>query len=260
LLEVDDPDDPRLADFHGVRLRDDRHFPFFIAEGRAAVAELLASPYPIRAVLLLDRKAEKVAPLLNGIDVPVYVAPESVLRATLGFNLHRGVVASADRIALPTVEEVIRDARFVAVLERLNDHENLGSLFRNARALGVDAVLLDPETADPLYRRCVRVSMGHVLRIPIARFTQWPDGLDSLRRAGFTMLALTPSPDALTIDEIVPAGRIALLLGSEGTGLSDAALHAADTHVRIPMANAVDSLNVATAAAIAFQRLRVRDR
>ena len=255
MLSVTDPDDPRLADFHGVRLRDDRHFPFFIAEGRAAVAELVQSPYPVRAVLLLDRKAANVAPLLDGLDVPVYVAPEPVLRATLGFNLHRGVVASADRVRMPSVDDVIGNARFVAVLERLNDHENLGALFRNARALGVDAVLLDPEAADPLYRRCVRVSMGHVLRMPMARFAAWPDDLDVLRRAGFTLVALTPAPDAIDINDVDAPGRVGLLLGSEGSGLSDAALAAADVRVRIPMANGVDSLNVATAAAIAFHRL-----
>src|SRR4051812_34724830 len=124
MIEVEAADDPRLADFHGVRLRDDRHFPFFIAEGRAALVELIRSPYRVRAVLLLDRKAAKVAPLLEGIDAPVYTAPEHVLRATLGFNLHRGVVASADRVAMRPVTDVIDGARVVAVLERLNDHEN----------------------------------------------------------------------------------------------------------------------------------------
>ena len=150
----------------------------------------------------------------------MYVAPERVLRTTMGFNLHRGIVASAHRTPLPEPESLLAKATRVAVLERLNDHENLGSLFRNARAFGLDAVLLDPQTADPLYRRCVRVSMGHVLRVPFARFTAWPDGIDTLQRHGFTVVALTPSPGALPIDEIAasPPEKIAIVLGAEGPG------------------------------------------
>jgi tRNA G18 (ribose-2'-O)-methylase SpoU len=257
LIPVDDPDDPRLDDFRGLRLREDRHLDHFIVEGRAAVAELVDSAYEARAVLVLDRKAARLEPLVERLGVPVYVAPEAVLRTTMGFNLHRGIVASAHRAPLPEPESLLRDATRVAVLERLNDHENLGSLFRNARAFGLDAVLLDPQTADPLYRRCVRVSMGHVLRVPFARFEAWPDGIDTLQGHGFTVVALTPSPDAVPIDEIAssPPQRIAIVLGAEGPGLTDEALAAADVCVRIPISDAVDSLNVATAAAVAFHRL-----
>jgi tRNA G18 (ribose-2'-O)-methylase SpoU len=257
LIRVDDPDDPRLDDFRGLRLREDRLLSHFVVEGRAAVAELVHSPYRARAVLLLDRKAERVAPLVEGLDAPVYVGPEPVLRATMGFNLHRGVIASAERTPLPDPETLLERATRVAVLERLNDHENLGSLFRNARAFGLDAVLLDPQTADPLYRRCVRVSMGHVLRVPFARFTSWPEGIDLLQQNDFKVVALTPSLSALSIDEIAqsPPDKIAIVLGAEGPGLSDETLAMADACVRIPMADGVDSLNVATAAAIAFHQL-----
>src|SRR5262249_16988736 len=153
----------------------------------------------------------------------------------------------------PDLESLLSNATRVAVLERLNDHENLGSLFRNARAFGLDAVLLDPQTADPLYRRCVRVSMGHVLRVPFARFAEWPDGIGLLHAHGFEVLALTPSPDATTIDEVAASRRekVAIVLGAEGPGLTDETLAMADVCVRIPMSNTVDSVNVATAAAIA---------
>ena len=250
LVEVDEPHDPRLVDFPGLRLRDDRRHDHFVAEGRSAVAELVRSPYPVRSVLVLARKADQVVPLVEHLDVPVYLAPEPVLRATIGFNLHRGIIASADRLPERSVAEVVDGARTIAVLERLNDHENMGVLFRSARALGVDAVVLDPETADPLYRRCVRVSMGHALHVPYARVTAWPDAIDDLKAAGFTIAALTP--DGCVDVRDVDAAKVAFLLGAEGPGLSDAALARSDVRAAIPMVDGVDSLNVATAASIAF--------
>jgi tRNA G18 (ribose-2'-O)-methylase SpoU len=240
-----------------LRLREDRHLDHFIVEGHAAVAELVESPYVARAVLVLDRKAARVEPLVERLDVPVYIAPESVLRKTMGFNLHRGIVASAHRAPLPAPDSLLANATQVAVLERLNDHENLGSLFRNARAFGLDGVLLDPQTTDPLYRRCVRVSMGHVLRVPFARLTAWPGDIEKLHAHGFAVVALTPSRDALSIDDIAGClpEKVAIVVGAEGPGLTDETLALADVRVRIPMAGSVDSLNVATAAAIAFHRL-----
>ena len=251
-IEVDDPADPRLFDF--VELRDGRSPEgAFIVEGLTPLSELVTSRYRTRAVLVARSKVDRVAPLLRDIDAPLYAGDMSLLRATVGFNLHRGVVASAQR--LPPVDPlaIVEGARHLAVLEDLNDVENLGNLFRSARALGVDAVLLDPRTADPLYRRCVRVSMGHVLHVQFARFDAWPAPLEQLRAAGFTVAALTPAPDASAIDEL-RAERIAWLLGAEGSGLTDAAMAHADRRVRIPMVSGVDSLNVGTAAAIAFQR------
>lgn len=250
-IVVDDPTDPRLFDF--VELRDGRSPEgAFIVEGLNPLRELVRSSYPMRAVLVANSKLPRVAPMLDGIDVPLYVGDMPLLRATVGFNLHRGVVASAQRRPLPDPLSLLQGARRIAVLEDLNDVENLGNLFRSARAFGIDAVLLDPQTADPLYRRCVRVSMGHVLHVPFARFDRWPAPLVDVRASGFTVVALTPAADAVPIDE-VRAERIAWVLGAEGPGLSDEALAAADVRVRIPIAAEVDSLNVGTAAAIAFR-------
>jgi tRNA G18 (ribose-2'-O)-methylase SpoU len=179
-----------------------------------------------------------------------------LLSEVIGFRLTRGVLASADRIPPPPLATLLGRARAVAVLEALNDFENIGAVFRNAAAFGVDAVLLDPRCADPLYRRSVRVSMGHVLRVPFAVLPgAWPQSLAVVRQAGFRLLALTPRTDATRLSRVRPPERWAVLLGAEGPGLSDAALDAADEIVRIPMAAGVDSLNVATAAAVAFALL-----
>jgi len=176
LIEVADPADPRLFDF--VALRDGRSPDgAFIVEGLNPLGELLRSSYPVRSVLVASSKVARVEPLLVGIDAPLYVGDMDLVRATVGFNLHRGVVASATRVPAVDPLSLLDGARRIAILEDLNDVENLGNLFRSARAFGVDAVLLDPRTADPLYRRCVRVSMGHVLHVPFARFPSWPETL-----------------------------------------------------------------------------------
>ena len=187
---------------------------------------------------------------------PSTCASREILAATVGFNLHRGAVAAADRRPLPGLGDVLAGARLVVVLEGLNDAENLGAIARSARALGVDAALLDPTCIDPYYRRIVRVSMGEVLLLPVARAQRWPDDLDAIRRAGFGLWALTPDRAAADLWSLDVPDRVALLLGSEGPGLSDAALAAADRQVRIPIDAAVDSLNVGHAAAIAFAALR----
>jgi tRNA G18 (ribose-2'-O)-methylase SpoU len=248
LIPIDDPADPRIADYVGMR--DGRTGrDVVIVEGAVALEQLVGSRYPVRSVLVLPTQVDRVP---AGIDAPVYVAPHDVLTATVGFDLHRGVVASADRMPLPTAAAVCGDARTVLVLEDLNDHENLGSLFRNAAAFGVDAVLLTPRCADPLYRRSVRVSLGHALRVPFARV----DSIGDVRALGFTVLALTPDPAATKLNGIQFSDRVAFALGAEGAGLSAAATAAADQCVRIPMAPGVDSLNVATAAAVALYALR----
>ena len=169
----------------------------------------------------------------------------------VGFHLNRGVLATADRVSFPPAAELLARARSVAVLEGVGDHENLGAVFRNAAALGVDAVLLAPGCADPLYRRSVRVSMGTVLGVPFAPLPWLDEGITLLRDNGFRIVALTPAGE-LTLREAVPGGRVAIMVGSEGPGLTPAALRSADMRVRIPMSGGVDSLNVATAAAIAF--------
>src|SRR6185437_12824267 len=193
-------------------------------------------------------------PDLAGVPFPVYATSADVLASTVGFHLNRGVLAAADRAPEPAPGPLLAAAGRV-VLEGVNDHENLGALFRNAAGLGVDAVLLGPRCADPLYRRSVRVSMGHVLRVPFARLPSWPELRSAL--AGFTVLALAPHPPSMPLSTVDPSEpRLALLLGAEGPGLTAEALAAADARVRIPMAFGVDSLNVATAAAIALYHLR----
>jgi tRNA G18 (ribose-2'-O)-methylase SpoU len=252
-LAVDDPDDPRLADYvdlsdPDLRRRVEAESGFFIAESPLVVRRLLGSGRRVRSVLVTADQHAALHDVLATVAVPVYVAAPPVLRRVVGFELHRGAVASADRWPLPPLPDVLGAARRVAVCERINDHENLGVVFRSAAALGIDAVLLDGECADPLYRRCVRVSIGHVVTLPWTRIA----ALEELRSAGFATMALTPHPDAIAIDDVAWPGRVALLLGAEGPGLSDAWQRAADVPVRIPMAPGADSLNVATAAAIAF--------
>jgi tRNA G18 (ribose-2'-O)-methylase SpoU len=254
----DEPPGDLLDDYRALRDPDrrrevERRRDVFVVEGRFALEALLDSPYPVRSVLVAEPKAAAIGSLVAG-RAPLVVVPAAEMAAITGFRFHRGVVAAAGRLPPPPLDEVLAtDARTVAVLEGLNDHENLGALFRNAAAFGVGAVLLDPTTADPLYRRSVRVSAGHVLRVPWTRLA-WPGDLAGLRDRGFRIVALTPAPDADPIDRLAAdrPRRVAFLLGAEGPGLSDVALAAADQRVRIPIAPGVDSLNVATAAAIAF--------
>jgi tRNA G18 (ribose-2'-O)-methylase SpoU len=261
-IEVDDPADPRLADFRDLTRADRRPDRpggrgLVLAEGVPVVRRLLDSPYPMRAVLGVPARIEALAAELSEVDAPVYVASPDLLATVVGFHLNRGVLASADRAPVPALPELLGAALRLAVCEGVNDHENLGALFRNAAAFGVDAVLLGDRCADPLYRRSVRVSMGHVLRVPFAGLHPWPGGLDLLRAAGFTVLALTPRQPSVPVSDLDPVrlARTALLLGAEGPGLTDDALAAADLRVRIPMAPGVDSVNLATAAAIAFHHL-----
>jgi len=252
-----------------------------VVEGRLAVGRLLTSGYTARSLLVDDHQLTSASELVattQAQGVTVFVAPREVLAATVGFNLHRGVVAIANRPTPADPGELLANVAAtsapadtlprIAVLEGLNDHENIGALFRNAAAFGVGCVLLDPSCADPLYRRAIRVSVGHVLHVPYARFAEWPSGLDLLRDAGFVIAALAPR---LPSDIAVPAvslsklasgsvgfGQctgVALLLGAEGSGLSHAAVAASDVVINIPMAEGVDSLNVATAAAVAFHAL-----
>ena len=254
LTTVDDVADPRVDDFRDLTTADRRPDRpggrgLVIAEGVVVVRRLLDSPYPVRALLGVPRRLAELD--LDGVDVPAYAAEADTMARIVGFHLNRGVLAVADRAPLPSVADLAR-GRVLAVLEGVNDHENLGALFRNAAALGVDGVLLGPRCADPLYRRSVRVSMGHVLRVAFTTLPEpWPAALAALD--GHTIVALTPSADAVPLAAAGLAGRrVALLLGAEGPGLTDEALRYAHLRVRIPMATGVDSLNVATAAAVAF--------
>jgi tRNA G18 (ribose-2'-O)-methylase SpoU len=258
-LAVDDPDDPRLADYAeltdpAARRRRERD-ELFVAEGVTAIERLLRSGHRIRSVLLTAQALSRFDGALDSLDAPVYVAPKAVLAATVGFDLHRGAIAAADRRPLPSVAEAIAGTSRVAVLEGLNDPENLGAVARSARALGVDALVLDPRCIDPYYRRTIRVSMGEVLFLPVARATEWPGDLTVLHAAGFETWALTPDVGAESLWSLAVPPRVAVLLGAEGPGLSTAAKAAATRLVRIPIDPAVDSLNVGHAAAVAFAHL-----
>jgi tRNA G18 (ribose-2'-O)-methylase SpoU len=257
LEPVADLADPRLADYHHLRepsrrMGIEQARGIFTVEGHLSVAALLSSRYRTRSVLVTEAHADRY----RDVDVPVFSLPSRAIEALTGVHFHRGVLAAADRPALPTLAELASSARRLLVLEGVNDHENTGALFRNAAAFGVDGVVLDPTAADPLYRRATRVSLGHVLRVPFTRAARWPGALDELQSLGFALVALSPSADESMGDVVagVPQ-RLALLVGAEGPGLTPAALAAADRRVRIPMAPGVDSVNVATAAAIALAAL-----
>jgi tRNA G18 (ribose-2'-O)-methylase SpoU len=254
-------DDPRLADYRHLRepsrrMAVERDRGIFTLEGALSVEALLASRFVTRSVLVAEEHIDKMAARL-GVDAPLFAMPAAAMTELTGVHFHRGVLAVAERPALPPLEDLVAGTRTILVLEAVNDHENIGSIFRNAAAFGVDAVVLDPTTADPLYRRSTRVSLGHVLRVPFTRSESWPTALADLRALGFTTVALTPAPDAVPLAALAtdPPEHVALVLGAEGPGLSVAALEAVDRRVRIPMAPGVDSVNVATAAAIALSAL-----
>ncbi|MGH3520715.1 MAG: TrmH family RNA methyltransferase [Haloechinothrix sp.] len=265
VIFTDDVADVRLDDFRDLTRADRRPDRpggkgLVIAEGTVVVRRLLESPYPVRALLGVERRIRELGDALADVDVPAFVTSAEVMADVVGFHLNRGVLAVADRAPQPSVDELTSGARAVVVLEGVGDHENLGAIFRNAAALGVDGVLLGAGCSDPLYRRSVRVSMGHVLRVPFAELAPWPDALEVLRSKGFRIAALTPRANSVALREFggSAAGPVALLLGSEGHGLSEEAIEAADAAVRIPMAEGMDSLNVATAAAVVCYELASR--
>lgn len=257
-IPIDDPADPRVGDYVGLKdadLRQGHSGPgIFIAEGSLVLRRLLASSYHVRSVLVTPQRLPVLAQDLEGLPAPVYLAGQAVMNAVAGFDIHRGVLASASRRPLAATPTLLAGARRVVVLENVTDHENLGVILRSAAAFGVSAALLSPRCCDPLYRRSVRVSMGHALEIDYAVIRPWPVGLAAVRTAGFRLVALTPDARAADLRalnlDIEP--RVAFLLGEEGPGLTAEALGHADVAARIVMAPGVDSLNVATAAAIAF--------
>jgi tRNA G18 (ribose-2'-O)-methylase SpoU len=226
-----------------------------IGEGVLVVRRMLASRFTPFAMMGTDRRLAELTADLAGIDIPYYRVAVDVMARVVGFHLNRGVLAAARRPPPLTLSDVLVGARTVAVLEGVNDHENLGSIFRNAAGLGVDAVVFGAGCADPLYRRAVRVSMGHALLVPYARAADWPADLNILRDGGFRLLAMTPDPHASALPEAMAAvidEPVAVLVGAEGPGLTESAMRASDLRVRIPMSRGTDSLNVATAAALAF--------
>ncbi|MBX7433893.1 RNA methyltransferase [Mycobacterium sp. Y57] len=260
VIDVADPADPRLDDFRDLNSVDRRpDLPsgkgLVIAEGVLVVQRMLASRFVPRALLGTDRRLTELRGDLAGHAAPYYRVDAEVMADVVGFHLNRGVLASAPRAVELTLPRVLDGAATVAVLEGVNDHENLGSIFRNAAGLGVDAVIFGSGCADPLYRRSVRVSMGHALLVPFAKASDWPADLEVLRAAGFRMLAMTPGPTALSLADAMgdlADRRVAILVGAEGPGLQERTMRASDVRVRIPMSRGTDSLNVATAAALAF--------
>ena len=260
VIDVTDPADARLADFRDLNSVDRRpDLPtgkgLVIAEGVLVVQRMLMSRFTPRALLGTDRRLTELAADLDGIAAPYYRVQADVMAEVVGFHLNRGVLASASRATELTVSQVLDSARTVAVLEGVNDHENLGSVFRNAAGLDVDAIIFGIGCADPLYRRAVRVSMGHALLVPYAWAADWPGDLELLRVNGFRLLAMTPDAAARALADAmteVADAKVAIVVGAEGPGLTQHVMRASDMRVRIPMTRGTDSLNVATAAALAF--------
>jgi tRNA G18 (ribose-2'-O)-methylase SpoU len=257
-----DPADARLDDFRNIPDAElIRRRGVFVAEGRLVVQRLLReSRLRTRALMLTAAAHAAMADVLATLhDTPVYVVPQTVMDEVAGFPVHRGCVALGEHPRATPWRAVIRDARLVLVLERVADPDNIGAMFRSAAALGTDAVLLDPVTTDPLYRKAIRTSMGATLLMPFARMEPWPAGLEELSALGFATVALTPAPTADPIHEVatrIGSRPIALVLGHEGDGLTAHALEGCDYFARIPIGRRVDSLNVATAAAIALYACR----
>ena len=265
LTTVEAADDERLSDYRdltdvALRTKIEPPHGLFIAEGERVIRRALRAGYAPRSLLLSPEWLDRMSALVQDVDAPVYVATAPVLEKVTGFHVHRGALASFHRRPLPTVAEVQAGARRLVVLEDVVSHTNLGAIFRCAAALGMQGVMLSPSCADPLYRRSVRVSMGEVFAVPYARTESWPGWLDDARRDGWRIAALTPAADATPIDELTldHDEPVAVVLGTEGPGLSDAALARADLRLRIPMAAEVDSLNVAAAAAITFWEMAGR--
>jgi len=269
VIHVDDPLDPRLADYThltdvALRSRREPAQGLYLAESSEVIRRAVEAGHTARSMLMAEKWLPSMADVIEALgggedgSLPVYVADADVLRSITGFHLHRGALAAMHRPAPLPVADVIAGARRVVVLEDIVDHTNVGAIFRSVAALGADAVLVSPRCADPLYRRSVRVSMGTVFQVPWTRLEEWPGGLDALRSEGFDVAALALADDAVSLDDFIvdPPPKVALVLGAEGDGLTRAALQSADVVVRVPMSGGVDSLNVAAASAVALWALR----
>ena len=267
-IEITDPTDPRLSDY--VSLTDvvlrRRHEPergLYIAESQKVIRRALRAGHRPRSYLMARRWLDDLSDIVADAEsdgIPVYFGDHDVIEQLTGFHLHRGALAAMQRPTLPSVGSLIADAGRVIVLEDVVDHTNVGAIFRSAAALGVDAVLITPRCADPLYRRSIRVSMGTVFQVPWTRIDPWPDGMGLLHDAGLTVAAMALSDDSVSLDDLegAPPERLALVVGTEGDGLSHRTVADADLTLRIPMAGGVDSLNVAAASAVAMWALRPR--
>ncbi|GAA5034824.1 RNA methyltransferase [Terrabacter aeriphilus] len=267
-IAITDPTDPRLEDYVSLtdvalRRRTEPERGLYIAESQKVIRRALAAGHRPRSYLMAERWVTDLADLVDAAEadgIPVYVGAHDVIEARTGFHLHRGALASMQRPELPAVADVIAGARRVVVVEDVVDHTNVGAIFRSAAALGVDAVLVTPRCADPLYRRSIRVSMGTVFQVPWTRIDPWPQGIGLLHEAGLQVAAMALSDDSVSLADLEsdPPERLALVLGAEGDGLSARTVAEADLTIRIPMAGGVDSLNVAAASAVAMWALRGR--
>jgi tRNA G18 (ribose-2'-O)-methylase SpoU len=263
VVPISSPDDPRLRDYVGLtdvalRRRREPEMGLFVAEGELVIRRAVTAGYAMRSMVLSPKWLALMEPVARQAGAPILLLEESALEQVTGFHVHRGALAAMNRRPLQAVEDVLASAERVALLEDVNTHTNVGSLFRAAAGLGVDGVLISPRCADPLYRRSIRVSMGAVFQVPWTRLESWPVDLNVLKRAGFVIAALALRVDAVGIDAFVHdlPDKLALMLGSEGDGLSDRSIAAADVVLTIPMSGGVDSLNVAAAAAVAFWATR----
>ena len=261
VTHIVDPTDARLDDYrelNSIAVRAEMEGDeFFLGEGYVPIDRMLDSGHRMRSVLLHPKRLKRFVPTMSRPEmagVPVYVAEQAVLAEVVGFNMDRCCLASAFRASMPSVAELARSCRRLVVLEALNDDQNVGAIARAARAFGIDAMVISPTCNDPYQRRTVRVSMGEVLHVPVARASRadWPGALRTLREAGFETWALTPDVDAVDLWDMAVPDRVAIVLGAEGHGLEAATMDAATHRVRIGISAAVDSLNVGHAAAVAF--------
>ena len=266
LVVLETADDPRVADYvslsdAALRQSSDPENGRYIAESSKVIRRALASGHAPRSFLMAPKWLAGMQDVFAAHpQVPIFTGSDATLEAVTGFHVHRGALAAMNRPDPLSLEELLTGTSRIAILEDIVDHTNLGAIFRSAVALGIDAVLLTPRCADPLYRRSIRVSMGAVFQVPWVRLESWPDELAELRAAGFTIAAMELTAHSVGIDavEAGTADKLALVLGTEGAGVSVAALEKADLTVMIPMRPGVDSLNVAAASAVAFWELRVR--
>lgn len=275
---IHDPNDPRIEPYRNQKdawlkashnpeaLGQPEKDPLFISEGSLVLEHHINSPYELHSVLIADTKIKAHADLLAKVptEVPIYTAPRPILDQITGYPIHRGLLAAGFRTPQPILDDLLKTARALVILEDLANHDNLGSVFRSVAALSGTAVpiLLSPKCCDPLYRKSLRVSMGHALTIPFTQIqnqSDWIPALTTVKLTGYKTLALTPAPDAQDISIIAnntdPTQKLALLLGAEGPGLTDQAMNASDLRVKIPLASSADSLNISVAAAVALHRL-----
>lgn len=264
IVRLDDLEDSRLRDYVDLRdvqlrLQLESERGLFLAEGEKVVRRAVESGHKPRSFLMSPKWLESLTDVLAQTDAPCFVVDDASIEKLTGFHVHRGALAALERPLLPSPRDVLAKASRVVVVEDLADHTNVGAIFRSVAALGFDAVLLSPRCADPLYRRAIKVSMGSVFWLPYARVDDWYGAPDLLRDAGYTTYAMTLADDSVPLDEVPrDVERLALIVGSEGHGLSERWEQSADYRVTIPMAAEIDSLNVASSVAVACWELRTR--